>query len=35
MKKPHHLYWRDLHVDRVVEFIGHPEKFPLVARSST
>ena len=32
---PGHLYWPDLDVDLAVESIRHPEKFPLVARSST
>ena len=31
----HHLYWPDLDVDLAVESIRYPEKFPLVARSST
>ena len=31
----HHLYWPELDVDLAVESIRHPEKFPLVARSST
>ena len=30
----HHLYWPDLDVDLAVESIRHPEKYPLVARSS-
>ena len=33
--QPHHLYWPDLDVDLAVESIRHPEKFPLLARSST
>jgi hypothetical protein len=33
--QPHHLYWPDLDVDLAVDSIRHPEKFPLVARSST
>jgi len=33
--QPHHLYWPDLDVDLAVESIRHPEKFPLVARTST
>lgn len=32
--RPHHLYWPDLDVDLTVESIEHPERFPLVARSS-
>jgi hypothetical protein len=32
--QPNHLYWPDLDVDLAVESIRHPEKFPLVARSS-
>ena len=32
---PHHLYWPDLDVDLAVDSIRNPEKFPLVARSST
>ncbi len=32
--QPHHLYWPDLDVDLTVESIEHPERFPLVARSS-
>ncbi len=35
MPHPGHLYWPDLDVDLVVEFIRNPDKFPLVARSST
>lgn len=35
LSQPHHLYWPDLDVDLAVESIRHPEKFPLVARSST
>lgn len=33
---PHagHLYWPDLDVDLAVESIEHPEKFPLVAKST-
>ena len=31
----HHLYWPDLDVDLAVSSIRHPEKFLLVARSST
>jgi len=30
----HHLYWPDLDVDLSVESIEHPEKFPLMARTS-
>jgi hypothetical protein len=30
--QPHHLYWPDLDVDLAVEFIRHPEKFPLVSK---
>jgi hypothetical protein len=30
----HHLYWPDLDVDLAVESIRHPEKFPLVSRST-
>ena len=30
--QPHHLYWPDLDVDLTVEFIRHPEKFPLIAK---
>jgi hypothetical protein len=29
-----HLYWPDLDVDLSVESIRHPEKFPLMARST-
>jgi hypothetical protein len=29
-----HLYWPDLDVDLAVESIEHPEKFPLVAKST-
>lgn len=32
---PHHVYWPDLDVDLTVESIEHPERFPLVAKSST
>ena len=32
--QPHHLYWPNLDVDLTVESIEHPERFPLVARSS-
>ncbi len=28
----HHLYWPDLDVDRAVESIEDPEKFPLVSK---
>jgi hypothetical protein len=28
-----HLYWPELDVDRDVERIAHPEKYPLVTRS--
>ena len=31
----HHLYWPDLDVDLAVESIRHPQRYPLVARSST
>ena len=31
----HHLYWPDLDVDLAVESIRHPQRDPLVARSST
>ncbi|HLA36151.1 MAG TPA: DUF2442 domain-containing protein [Rhodocyclaceae bacterium] len=27
-----HLYWPELDVDLSVEFIRHPEKFPLISR---
>ncbi len=27
-----HLYWPDLDLDLAVESIGHPERFPLVAK---
>ena len=27
-----HLYWPELYVDLSVEFIRHPEKFPLISR---
>ena len=33
--QPHHLHWPDLDVDLAVESIRHPQKFPLVARTST
>ena len=33
--QPHHLFWPDLAVDLAVESIRHPDKFPLVSRSST
>lgn len=29
----HHLYWPDLDVDRAVESIEHPERFPLVSKA--
>jgi Protein of unknown function (DUF2442) len=29
-----HLYWPELDIDLSVESIRHPERFPLVARSS-
>ena len=32
--RPDHLYWPDLDIDLTVDSIEHPEKFPLVARSS-
>lgn len=32
--QPHHLYWPVLDIDLTVDSIEHPEKFPLVARSS-
>ena len=31
----HHLYWPELDVDLAVDSIRHPEKYPLMARSST
>ena len=31
----HHLYWPDLDVDLAVESIRHPQRYPLVALSST
>lgn len=31
---PHHLYWPDLDIDLAVESIRHPERFPLISRSS-
>ncbi len=31
---PGHLYWPDLDVDLDIECIEHPERFPLVWRSS-
>lgn len=33
--QPDHLHWPDLDIDLTVESIEHPERFPLVARSST
>ena len=32
---PHHLYWPDLDVDLAVDSIRHPDRFPLVASTST
>ncbi len=31
---PDHLYWPDLDIDLAVESIGHPERFPLIARAN-
>ncbi len=31
----HHLYWPELDVDLAVESIGSPNRFPLIANSST
>ncbi len=31
---PEHLYWPDLDVDLTVESIRHPEKYPLISKST-
>jgi len=30
---PGHIYWPDLDIDLTEEMIGHPERFPLKAKS--
>jgi len=32
---PEHLYWPELDIDLAVDSIRHPERFPLVSRTST
>jgi hypothetical protein len=36
VEQPHHghLYWPDLDVDLAVESIEHPERFPLIAKTT-
>lgn len=31
---PHHLYWPELDIDLAVDSIEHPDRYPLVSRSS-
>ena len=32
--QPHHLHWPDLDVDLAVESIDHPDRYPLISKTS-
>ncbi len=33
-QSPGHFYWPDIDVDLTEEIIGHPERFPLIAKGT-
>ena len=34
LPRPEHLYWPDLDIDLAVESIEHPERFPLISKTT-